>query len=75
MVRLGLRASEVAAMVLDDIDWHSAELVVHGKGRRTERLPLPADVGEAIAAWLSGGRPGVTPGPCSSMSGPTSAIR
>jgi site-specific recombinase XerD len=58
MVRLGLRASEVAALVLDDIDWRAAELVVHGKGRRTERMPLPADVGEAIAAWLSGGRPG-----------------
>jgi site-specific recombinase XerD len=57
MVRLGLRASEVAAMVLDDIDWTGAELVVHGKGRRTERLPLPGDVGEAIAAWLREGRP------------------
>lgn len=39
MVRLGLRSGEVAAITLDDIDWDAAELVVHGKGRRTERLP------------------------------------
>ncbi|MGH9071278.1 MAG: tyrosine-type recombinase/integrase [Acidimicrobiales bacterium] len=57
MVRLGMRAGEVAAMSLDDIDWDAAELVVHGKGLRTERLPLPVDVGEAIATWLRHGRP------------------
>jgi integrase/recombinase XerD len=57
LVRLGLRAVEVAAVTLDDLDWEAGELVVHGKGRRTERLPLPADVGAAIAAYLAEGRP------------------
>ncbi len=57
LLRLGLRASEAAALTLDDIDWRAGELTVHGKGRRDERLPLPADVGEAIAAYLTRGRP------------------
>lgn len=57
LLRLGLRASEAAALSLDDIDWRAGEITVHGKGRRDERLPLPADVGEAIAAWLRRGRP------------------
>jgi integrase/recombinase XerD len=57
LLRLGLRRSEVAAMTLDDIDWRQAELVVHGKGGRTDRLPLPADVGDAIAGYLRRGRP------------------
>jgi site-specific recombinase XerD len=55
--RLGLRAAEVAALRLDDIDWRSGEIVVRGKGRTEERLPLPSDVGEAIAAYLRRGRP------------------
>jgi len=55
--RLGLRAGEVAAMVLEDLDWRRGELVVHGKARRDEALPLPADVGEAIAGYLRSGRP------------------
>ena len=57
LARLGLRAGEVAALGLEDIDWRAGELVVAGKGRRTERLPLPADVGEAIVAYLRDGRP------------------
>ncbi len=57
LIRLGLRASEAAALTLEDIDWRAAELTVHGKGSRDERLPLPADVGEAIAAYLVRGRP------------------
>lgn len=52
MVRLGLRAGEVAALTLDDIDWELGELVVQGKGRTTGRLPLPVDVGEALVAHL-----------------------
>lgn len=44
-------------MTLDDIDWRAAELVVRGKGRREERLPLPSDVGEAVAVYLQSGRP------------------
>jgi integrase/recombinase XerD len=57
LARLGLRAGEVAALGLDDISWRARELVVHGKGRRDERLPLPCDVGEALAGWLGAGRP------------------
>lgn len=57
LVRLGLRAGEVASLGLDDVDWRAGELVVVGKGRRAERLPLPVDVGEAIMAYLTGGRP------------------
>jgi integrase/recombinase XerD len=57
LARLGLRAGEVAAMVLEDLDWRRGELVVHGKARRDEALPLPADVGEAIVGYLRSGRP------------------
>ncbi len=57
LVRLGLRAAEVSALCLDDIDWRAGELVVRGKGRTQERLPLPPDVGAAIAAYLRRGRP------------------
>ena len=57
LARLGLRAGEVAALELGDIDWRAGELVVRGKGRRQERLPLPVDVGEAVAGWLRRGRP------------------
>lgn len=56
LIRLGLRASEVADLVLDDIDWRAGEIVVRGKGRREDRLPLPFDVGEAIAGYLQRGR-------------------
>jgi site-specific recombinase XerD len=55
--RLGLRAGEVAGLALEDIDWRGGEILVRGKGRRAERLPLPADVGELIAAYLRDGRP------------------
>ena len=58
LARLGLRAGEVAALPLDDIDWRAGEITVPGKGKRSERLPLPADVGEAVAAYLRDGRPG-----------------
>lgn len=57
LLRLGLRAGEVAALTLEDIDWRAGELVVHGKGGRDDRLPLPADAGAAIAAYLRRGRP------------------
>jgi site-specific recombinase XerC len=57
LLRLGLRAGEVAALDLDDISWRTGELVVRGKGRRESRLPLPQDVGQAIAAYLLRGRP------------------
>jgi integrase/recombinase XerD len=50
LVRLGLRAGEVAGFGLDDVDWRAGELVVVGKGRRAERLPLPVGVGAPPAA-------------------------
>jgi integrase/recombinase XerD len=57
MLRLGLRAGEVAALRLDDLDWRAGQVTVHGKGARVDRLPLPVDVGEAIAGYLRRGRP------------------
>ena len=57
LARLGLRAGEVAALTLDDIDWRAAEISVAGKGGRRDRLPLPADAGQAIATYLLHGRP------------------
>ena len=57
LVRLGLRAGEVAGLGLDDIDWRRGELVVTGKANRVDRLPLPADVGERIVDYLRHGRP------------------
>jgi site-specific recombinase XerD len=58
LVRLGMRRGEVARLRLEDIDWRAGELLVCGKGPRVERLPLPADVGEALAGYLRDGRPG-----------------
>src|SRR5581483_901105 len=57
LARLGLRAGEVAALRLDDIDWRRGEITVRGKGNRHDRLPLPADVGQRIVAYLHDGRP------------------
>jgi integrase len=62
LARLGLRAGEVARLGLDDIDWRRGEIAVFGKGDRGERLPLPADVGVAIAGYLRRGRPGTAQG-------------
>lgn len=58
LVRLGLRCAEVAALDLDDVDWRAGEVVVRGKARREDRLPVPVDVGEALVGWLRRGRPG-----------------
>lgn len=57
MMRLGMRANEVATLTLDDIDWRDGVLTIRGKGSRVDRLPLPVDVGEAITAYLRRGRP------------------
>lgn len=57
LLRLGLRAGEVAALRLEDIDWRAGQILVHGKGGREDHLPLPADVGDAIASYLRRGRP------------------
>lgn len=60
LARLGLRASEVVQMTLDDINWKAGELVVRGKGRRHDRLPIPIDVGEALVEYLRRDRPRCT---------------
>lgn len=57
LARLGLRCAEVAALRLEDVDWRRGEVVVRGKGRRDERLPLPNDVGAALSAYLQRRRP------------------
>ena len=57
LARLGLRGGEVVHMALEDPDWERGELVVRGKGQRLERLPLPADVGAALARYLCEVRP------------------
>lgn len=56
LVRLGLRAGEVAALTLEDVRWRAGEIVVCGKSRRREPLPLPVDVGQALADYC-GQRP------------------
>lgn len=58
VARLGLRAGEVARLGLDDIDWHHGEITVRGKGRREERMPLPAEVGQGLVDYLMRSRPG-----------------
>ena len=57
LARLGLRACEIVALSLDDIDWDNGRITIRCKGGRWAQLPLPADVGEAIAIYLRTGRP------------------
>jgi len=57
LARLGLRAGEVVAMTLEDLDWEAGEILVRGKGQRLARLPLPKDVGAALAHYLRHIRP------------------
>ena len=52
LARLGLRAGEIVAMQLEDIDWRSGEILVRGKGLLYDRMPLPVDVGQALAVYL-----------------------
>ncbi len=54
LARLGLRAGEVAALTLEDFDWETGRLTLRGKGDRYAELPVPADVGKAITAYLKG---------------------
>ena len=53
---LGLRGAEVAALRLDDLDWHRGEVLVGGKGARVEWLPLTVTVGAALAGYLTDAR-------------------
>lgn len=57
LARLGLRASEVARLDLEDIRWRTGELIIRGKGSSVEALPLLAEVGEALAAYIKKDRP------------------
>jgi integrase/recombinase XerD len=57
LARLGLRAGEVADLGVSQIDWPAGVLTVRGKGSRIDQLPIPVDVGAAIAAYLRHGRP------------------
>ena len=57
LARLGLRAGEVVRLEVEDIDWNAGSLRVQGKGGQRSHLPLPADVGAAIASYLRHGRP------------------
>lgn len=57
LARLGLRANEVASLSLGDVDWRAGEITVTGKGARRDRLPVPVDVGRALADYCRRGRP------------------
>jgi len=57
LARLGLRSGEVAGLRLSDVGWRAGEVLVRGKARRQDRLPLPVEVGEAIVDYLRDGRP------------------
>src|ERR1039458_5733928 len=49
LARLGLRAGEIAAITLEDVDWRRGELLIHGKGGRDDLLPLP------LRSWRGAG--------------------
>ena len=57
LARLGLRAGEIVALRLDDIDWRSGEILIRGKGFLHDRMPLPVDAGQALASYLRHDRP------------------
>jgi len=57
LARLGLRAGEVVALTLEDLDWHAGEIEIRGKGSRRDRLPMPHEVGQALASYLRRARP------------------
>jgi integrase/recombinase XerD len=57
VARLGLRSAEVARLELGDIDWRAGQITLRGKAGRQDGMPLPCDVGEALAAYLSQARP------------------
>jgi integrase/recombinase XerD len=57
LARLGLRSGEVAFLELDDIDWNAGQVSVRSKGGQRNNMPLPIEVGRAIASYLRRGRP------------------
>jgi integrase/recombinase XerD len=56
LARLGMRVGEIAALQLADVDWRGGQILIRGKGNRLERLPLPVDVGQALAGYVQRGR-------------------
>ena len=58
LARLGLRAIEVVAIQLKDIDWRAGEILIRGKGKLHDRMPLPDEVGAAIVNYIQNGRRG-----------------
>ena len=60
LVRLGLRAGEVASLRLNDVDWRAGVVRVRGKRGRLDELPLPSDVGTTLGAYLRQARPSNT---------------
>jgi site-specific recombinase XerD len=58
IARLGLRAPEIIAIQLDDIDWRAGSILIRGKGKRHDRMPLPDDAGKAIVDYIRNGRRG-----------------
>lgn len=61
VARLGLRSIEVARMELDDINWRTGQITIRGKARRLDTMPLPTEVGKALAAYLLDARPANEP--------------
>jgi integrase/recombinase XerD len=57
LARLGMRSIEVARLELSDIDWRAGKIRIRGKARRTDRMPLPVEVGDALSTYLLKGRP------------------
>ncbi len=57
LARLGLRAGEVVGLALDDLDWEAGELCIRASGGNSDRLPIPEDVGAALADYLRHSRP------------------
>ena len=62
VARLGLRSIEVARMELDDVNWRTGEITIRGKARRIDTMPLPVEVGQALAGYLADARPSGDPG-------------
>jgi len=57
LAKLGMRAGEIVALTLDDMNWRTGEMLIHAKGRQRARMPIPPDVGAAVVAYLRDGRP------------------
>jgi integrase/recombinase XerD len=57
LARLGLRAGEVVALQLEDVNWRAGEILVRGKGLLHDRMPLPSNVGQALVSYLRRDRP------------------